>query len=131
MSICWCVYEEGEETAQEYYIVQHDAEHNQFTNTAQHINGITKAKIRSRGKSIHEILDQLYQDLQDARVMIAHNMEFDLNILLTECYRYSKHELLQHLVQMKKYCTKEMGTRMLADGRRDKWPGLRNCTPIV
>lgn len=72
------------------------------------IHGISTELALEQGKNVSELLDEILDDLNtyDVQKIVAHNIEFDLNILLAECYRYNKLELIQKLSNInEKYCT--------------------------
>ena len=72
------------------------------------IHGISTEIALEQGRNISELLDEILDDLNtyDVQKIVAHNIEFDLNIILAECYRYNKQELIQKLFNINaKYCT--------------------------
>lgn len=75
-----------------------------------HIHGITNEVLQSSGKPTNTVLEILHEDLQSypVKALIAHNMEFDINILLAECYRYRKNTLAQELINLQKFDTMRM-----------------------
>jgi DNA polymerase-3 subunit epsilon len=86
---------------------------NGFTIKNSNIHGITTEQATNEGINIGEALDTLYADLQTVDRLICHNTEFDLHILLAECYReyQDEHELIQILKKIPKQCTMEMGKK--------------------
>ena len=84
-----------------------------FTIKNSNIHGITTEQATNEGVNIGEALETLYADLQTVDRLICHNTEFDLHILLAECYReyQDEHELIQTLKQIPKQCTMEMGKK--------------------
>jgi DNA polymerase III epsilon subunit-like protein len=87
---------------------------NGFTIKNSNIHGITTEKATNEGVDIGQALETLYADLQTVDRLICHNTEFDLHILLSECYReyQDEHELIQKLRKIPKQCTMEMGKNL-------------------
>jgi DNA polymerase III epsilon subunit-like protein len=86
---------------------------NGFTIKNSNIHGITTEQATNEGVNIGEALETLYADLQTVDRLICHNTEFDLHILLAECYReyQEDNELIQTLKKIPKQCTMEMGKK--------------------
>jgi DNA polymerase-3 subunit epsilon len=87
------------------------------------IHGITTEKATSEGIPIRDALEQLHADLQTVDKLICHNTEFDVHILLSECYREyrTESELIQKIKSIPKQCTMEMGKRIF---KLKKYPRL-------
>ena len=47
-----------------------------------HIHGITQKDVESKGKSIVEVFSDLLKDLEGVEYIIAHNVLFDINLIL-------------------------------------------------
>lgn len=83
------------------------------------IHGITKEISNEKGVSIKEVIDRFIVDLSDCELLIAHNLEFDMNVLIVELIRMNRYaELLEDnvsinfnntayekIINIKKYCT--------------------------
>lgn len=124
LSISWIVYQNGELEKENYYLVKHEKPHSKVVNGAEHINGITRQAIKSKGVVWSEVMDKLMSDLATCRYAVAHNVEFDRMVLLTEAFRYGKTDWLETLENQRYHCTKEMGTAVRKDGSREPWPRL-------
>ena len=124
LSISWIVYEDGQLVRENYYVIKHESPHSRVENRAEHINGITKQMIKSKGVGFTEVMTQFTSDLSNAKYGVAHNVEFDRMVLLTECFRYNKNDWLEIIENKRYHCTKEMGTKRNDDGTREKWPKL-------
>ena len=44
-------------------------------------------------------------DYSNIKLVVSHNIDFDINILLSETFRYKLHDLTAFLVKTQKYCT--------------------------
>ena len=83
------------------------------------IHGITKEISNEKGVSIKEVIDKFMVDLSNCNLLIAHNLEFDMNVLIVELIRMNRYaELLEDnvsidlnnsayekITNIKKYCT--------------------------
>ena len=80
-----------------------------------HIHGITTEMVLEEGKHICDLLDELLEDMKTYNVqkIVAHNIEFDINIVLAECYRYGKQDLLERFLNANKFCTMKEGQKLL------------------
>ena len=78
-----------------------------------HIHGITNEMTQEKGVYIDECFDELFEDLKLVDIIVAHNIEFDMKILLSEIYRqYSKRKKLLGLLYSKNTaCTMLMGLK--------------------
>lgn len=74
-----------------------------------HIHGINQQEAEINGLSINEGLNIVFRMLSDVSKIVCHNKGFDINILLSECYRYQFLELAQRIINMEQDCTMELG----------------------
>ncbi len=93
-----------------------------FTINNSHIHGITTEDCLSRGVSFIEILDVLKKDIQKAQTVVAHNVLFDYNILLSEVYRVDKN-FFNELIEKDLEDTMYIGKNFL---KINKFPKLIN-----
>jgi DNA polymerase-3 subunit alpha len=84
------------------------------------IHGISQEIATKKGISIKHALAFLYLDLinYECNTFIAHNVEFDKNILLSECYRLDYQPIIEKLKGLKDYCT------MKDNKIFNRWPKL-------
>lgn len=68
------------------------------------IHGIENIELEG-GIEMPKILDEVKKDFEKVDMIVAHNIEFDYNILLSECYRYGNMELYNIIKYKKRYCT--------------------------
>lgn len=80
-----------------------------------HIHGITNEMTQEQGVTILEFFDEFYQDLKLVDTIVAHNIDFDMRILLSELYRqYPKRRNLIGLLYCKRLeCTMHMGAKCM------------------
>lgn len=81
------------------------------------IHGITQESANTNGIPIQHAFEILTTDLSQITTIVSHNIGFDYNVLLSECYRYKNFELATLLLRVKKECTMALG-RKLIGGRK-------------
>lgn len=93
------------------------------------IHGITMEKALAEGIHIREALEIFYEDLQTVDKIIAHNMNFDKHILLSECYREYRADvpLTRKIKKIAKQCTMIMGQQKLNTDRGPKLVALHKA----
>ena len=84
------------------------------------IHGISQELAIKNGISMSTALDLLYCHLTayTCSTFISHNIEFDKNIILSECYRLNKNYLIEKIKSMDTFCT------MKDNKIFNKWPKL-------
>lgn len=73
------------------------------------IHGIDQTKAQEEGIDISIVLNEFELDIKQVNCIIAHNLLFDINILLSECYRYGKEDLINIINNVNKQCTMIQG----------------------
>jgi len=75
------------------------------------IHGITHEHAIKEGVPIKQALETFFDDLQKVDKLICHNINFDINVLLSECYREYKSEanIIKKIKSIKKKCTMAIG----------------------
>ena len=58
---------------------------NNFIIENSHIHGITQENAVENGKDIESVIQLMNNDLTNVDTIVAHNIDFDINILLSEC----------------------------------------------
>jgi len=86
-----------------------------------HIHKITQEEACQNGQNIETILQNLEKDLIDVERIVAHNIDFDINIILSECYRSKKNNLIKNIFLKQKYCTMKNGKSLM---KTKKYPKL-------
>ena len=79
------------------------------------IHGITNEMVNNEGVDIKTVLNNLHNDLKSVNTIIAHNINFDYSILLSECYRYfgMNHNIIVDIISKHQICTMKMGKNYL------------------
>jgi DNA polymerase III epsilon subunit-like protein len=78
---------------------------NNFKITNDHIHGITNRTVSKYGHSIEDVLHNIECLLKKASVIVAHNLQFDYHVLMSEAYRNKRDTLAHDLSCKKKFCT--------------------------
>jgi DNA polymerase-3 subunit epsilon len=89
---------------------------NGFTIKNSQIHGITMEQAETTGLDIELVLEAFYIDLKKIDRIIGHNINFDKNILLSECYReyMCESSIVKKIKTINMQCTMEMGKRKLS-----------------
>jgi len=112
IEIAYIIYsKQGTEVLRKEFLIKPDG----FEINNSNIHGITFKHANEKGIDIRDVLEEIHQDLNNMSSvkLIAHNILFDINILVSECYRYNKLNLVNKLKQCKTTCTMQMGMRVL------------------
>ncbi len=93
------------------------------------VHGITTEKALSVGEDLKSVIEKFALDVNRAKYLVGHNIEFDINVMGAEFIR-AGFEL--DLTQFQRLDTKEWGTDFCAipggKGGKYKWPTLGECT---
>jgi DNA polymerase III epsilon subunit-like protein len=104
VSLSWIICDENEETIkQRDLIVKPD--NFEIPDYVVKIHNISNEKAHNEGKKINFVLDEFYKDLKEVDKIVAHNMDFDYNIIMSECFRYNIFSLMLHMEKICKECT--------------------------
>jgi len=57
---------------------------------AQQVHGISTARAMEEGQELDQVLDLFTKDLNQAKLIVGHNIEFDINIIGAELLRKSR-----------------------------------------
>lgn len=86
-------------------------------------NGYSTERCEKEGVDINIVLQLLINDINKSKYMIAHNVDFDYNVLGAEMIRYNK----KADVKTEKICTMKIGTdlcKIPGNYNSFKWPKL-------
>ncbi len=95
---------------------------------ASRIHGITNKVSEEKGFPITDVLTSFLSDLENAKKLICHNVDFDLTIVKSELYRNN----LEHDINKPTFCTMKNATDFcqLPGSRGYKWPKLEELYSI-
>ena len=86
----------------------------EISEESSNIHGITKELCLEKGVPIKIVIDEFMEDIKQCDMLIAHNMEFDMNMIIVEMLRLNKQnedfiELnsinYEQIMKIEKYCT--------------------------
>lgn len=83
------------------------------------IHGITTADAIVNGIPLSTVLDDIENNIEDVGVIVAHNVEFDESVIMSEMFRNKRYKLLSKWQGLAKECTMKLCA--LPD---QKWPRL-------
>jgi DNA polymerase III epsilon subunit-like protein len=124
IAVSWCICDfKGDQTVLRTVYVKPDG----FTITNSDIHGISQEKATKDGVTVKQLFDQLEQDLTDnVKVMVAHNLEFDYNIMMSELHRLgNKKTLMDRLQKLEKACTAEQTRDLLKLPTKSTYGGYK------
>lgn len=84
-----------------------------FSINNSHIHGITTISALENGEYIHNILNKLLIDIENIKLIVSHNILFDINVLLSECYRDNNQLLINNILNKKFDCTMIRGKKYM------------------
>jgi DNA polymerase III epsilon subunit-like protein len=121
VSISWILAEEdGTVIKQAYHIIRPLDFMIDNNSKAVEIHGITSEIADEKGIPWHTMYDELIVDLNQATTIVAHNIQFDVSILLSEMYRYNKQRGITSLLEKNRLCTMKMGMTVMKQKKRPK-----------
>jgi DNA polymerase III epsilon subunit-like protein len=85
VQIAWMVFDDDIEMikSQSYIIKQEES----TPVSSIEIHGITDEIAKEKGVCINDVLNEFLSDIKTAKVLVAHNMKFDYNVVKSELYR--------------------------------------------
>ena len=93
VQLAWIIYDNNKSfVSSEEHIVYPSGF--QIPEAASNIHGITTHKAILEGKNIDFVLDRFYTDLKSCSHIIAHNLNYDINIMGAELLRNNKQNVL-------------------------------------
>ena len=122
ISISWLLLNENNEIVEKktYFIKPDNFE---VSEESINIHGLSYEFLIDNGVEIHEMLLHLNGIFENYNIieLIGHNIDFDINILKSELYRYDYNITLSNIIGIPLYCTmKEAQKKMNVR----KWPKL-------
>jgi DNA polymerase III epsilon subunit-like protein len=80
---------------------------------SQAIHGISQQEATEQGVALSYVLSALDKVLQRSSAIIAHNVEFDVNVILSECYRLGMTTLVERIESLHHICTMKKGKEVM------------------
>ncbi len=118
VSICWITYHNDNIIEQAYYVIKP----NNFiiSKESEAIHKISQEEAEKTGTDITKVLKQLYNTLDKCSNIIGHNIEFDINVLLSECYRLKDNKMIKCLQSKHTICTMLKGREFMKSRKNPK-----------
>lgn len=91
---------------------------------AVEIHGITSEIAEEQGVPWHTMYDEFIQDLNQCHTIVAHNIQFDVSIMLSEMYRYNKENGIATFIEKNRMCTMKMGKAAMNQTKSPKLSAL-------
>jgi len=84
------------------------------------IHGITNQDAREHGQPLIKVLEEFLNDLAKCDTIVAHNLDFDYNIVLSECHRINMKtsnniclDIIDKIKKIKLVCTMKLAVEKL------------------
>ena len=129
VSICWQIFNNKKMIKTQYHIIK--PQEFVIPQVTIDIHGITNLKAHNEGRLVKDVLMDMYKDIRvyptEDLLMVAHNISFDKNILLSEIHRCNIPEMETYINKLDTYCTKNKGVNITNIKRKDgrlKYPKL-------
>jgi DNA polymerase III epsilon subunit-like protein len=107
VSISWIVTQQHKVVNQSHFIVKPDGFI--ISEESIRIHGITNEFANENGCEIRNVFETLKSILPNCSTLIAHNIDFDINILQSELYRYGYIDIVEEIGKKNKVCTMKKG----------------------
>jgi len=78
---------------------------------AYNVHKINKQKTLLEGMEIDYVFDTFLSHLKLVDVIVAHNISFDINVILSECYRHGRKDVIEEILKKNIECTMDIGTK--------------------
>lgn len=105
-------------------------DHVEIPENVSEINSITKERVINEGVEVTAVLESFNEQIKNSNVVVAHNIDFDINIVNYECMRNDIDFEGLKLNKENTYCTMSKGTSLCkikkenTKGNYYKWPTL-------
>ena len=109
LSICWKIYKNNKIIKNYYNIIKPRDFLIDNNSIACKINGITQEKANIEGIYIEDVFNELFKDIQNIDRIVAHNINFDKHILLSELFRNNRLDIIELFNKKDLFCTMMQG----------------------
>ena len=72
------------------------------------VNSLTDQILNEKGLHIAQIIDIFAEEMKDVKFLVAHNIAFDIRIILSEIYRTNNLEFYKDISNIKQYCSMKL-----------------------
>jgi DNA polymerase III epsilon subunit-like protein len=105
VSLSWSVWKDKELVKKESHIIRPQGWH--IPESVIAIHGITNEIAHTNGSPLAEVLEYIKKDIVDSDVIVAHNMEFDKNVLF-HAYAWHLKKDPRKFWKAKEFCSQTM-----------------------
>jgi DNA polymerase III epsilon subunit-like protein len=111
VSICWLVTQHDKVVEQAYFLVKPV----DFTipKESTKVHGITQDMVEKEGESIDTILKRLEESCEKCVAIVAHNIVFDVSVILSEAFRCGRENLVTMIQSKNHICTMQKGKEVM------------------
>lgn len=110
VSISWIILDNcGNILKQTYYIIRPLDFAIDNASVATSIHGITHEIAVEKGALWDNVYKEFFADLKPCHALVAHNLQFDLSVMLSEMFRYNKQDGITEMLSKKRFCTVQLG----------------------
>lgn len=121
VSISWIVADDdGKLIKQVYHVIRPLDFVIDNDSKATEIHGITQEIAEENGVPWHTMYEEFMADLADCNTIVAHNIQFDLSVMLSEMFRYNKQEGIDTFIEKNRLCTMKLGKLAMSQSRGPK-----------
>ena len=111
VSISWIVSQQDKVVEQAYYVIKPDGY--RISSESQAIHGISQEYAEQNGVDFDYAMKAFQQSLSTCKNLIAHNIEFDSNVMKSEFYRRGMQDMVDALLSKHEICTMKKGKEMM------------------
>lgn len=110
VSVSWIVLDDaGTIIKHMYYIIRPLDFVIDNSSIATSIHGITNEIAIEKGVLWEKVYTEFFADLKLCHSLVAHNLQFDLSVMLSEMFRYNKQDGISEMLSKTKICTVQLG----------------------
>lgn len=92
----------------------------EFKITNDDIHGITHEDACAHGININDAIKNFENDIKDVKIIVAHNIMFDLHIIVSECFRIDNISIIKSIDKITRECTMDMGKTKMKTKKNPK-----------
>ncbi len=118
VSICWITCHNDRIIEQAYYVIK--PTDFIISKESENIHKISQEEAEKTGIDLLKVLKQFYNTIEKCTNIIGHNIEFDINVILSECHRLGKSDMIKCLQSKHNICTMLKGKDFMKSKRYPK-----------
>lgn len=115
VQLSWAIYDKNMNFIK---VADHTILPEGFIINNENIHGVSFEIANMVGEKVVDVLDIFANDLKLVTAIVGHNIEFDINIMLSEMTRVAKNELIAEFKKKSVVCTMELFEKYLKNARQ-------------